>query len=116
MEQAPGDLIITPRSHVLGFARRGAIIGRTASEQEALALACSERPHGRVWLMERTASLVSVDCPVASPLEQLRRPIDSILALHPRQVRSQLADQLTRTYRRDPRPPAVRAISSERRA
>jgi hypothetical protein len=45
------------------------VVGRTASEQEALVLACSERRGRRVWLTDRaTGRRVAVDCPVDSPL------------------------------------------------
>jgi len=48
------------------------VIGVTATEQQALALACSQRRGGRVSLVERdTGAAVPVDCPIESPLHNL---------------------------------------------
>jgi hypothetical protein len=66
------DLLITQvDGSVYEVARAGGeVIGRTGSEQEALVLACSERLHGHVWLLEPSGRRVRVDCPTNSPLEQ----------------------------------------------
>ena len=69
---APGDLVIRRTAErtytVVRF--HGETIGVTASEQEALILACAERRGAGVWEVDpMTGRLVRVDCPVASALQ-----------------------------------------------
>ena len=69
-----GDIRILPAANgTYEVTRDGeGVIGVTTSEQEAMALACSQRRGGRVSLVEReTGAAVPVDCPVESPLQNL---------------------------------------------